>query len=60
MKFEESNIEKKKYELTKIILGKYSSGKSKALMLLALIDEEVPEELAKKILNIARDLLKHD
>jgi hypothetical protein len=60
MKFNESRIDKKKYELTKSILGKYSSGKSKALVLLSFLDDEVPEDVAKKILNIAKGLSKQE
>lgn len=50
MKFKGNKVEKKKNELIKSIIGKRSKGKSKAIALLSLLDDEVPEDIAKKIL----------
>lgn len=60
MKINERKIEKKKNELLKSIIGKRSKGKSKAVVLLSLLDDEVPEDVAKKILVIAKGLSVQD
>ena len=55
MKIPEQIIEDEKKRLLKRLIGKDSARKSKAIIILSLIDHETEDSLAKKLLLLAKE-----